>query len=185
MNHSRHYHSLSITLHWLTLFLLIAVYALMECKGIYPKGSEPRDVMKMWHFMLGLSVLGVTVIRLVARWKFSAPVITPTPSAWQQKLAKWMHIALYIFLVAMPILGWMTLSAAGKPIPFFGLQLPALLAVNQALAHDIKEIHETIAVLGYFLIGVHAGAAVFHHHFMRDDTLIRILPSFCRQKIQR
>ena len=141
MNHSRHYHSLSITLHWLTLFLLIAVYALMECKGIYPKGSEPRDVMKMWHFMLGLSVLGVTVIRLVARWKFSAPVITPTPSAWQQKLAKWMHIALYIFLVAMPILGWMTLSAAGKPIPFFGLQLPALLAVKDRKSTRLNSSH--------------------------------------------
>lgn len=182
MNNSRHYHAFSIALHWLTLILLVAVYALMEWRGIYPKGSAPRDVMKMWHFMLGLSVLGVTVIRLAARWKFSVPLITPAPPAWQQNLAKWMHIALYVFLVAMPILGWMTLSAAGKPIPFFGVQLPALLAVNQALAHDIKEIHETIAVLGYYLIALHAGAALFHHYFMRDDTLLRMLPARFRRR---
>lgn len=68
---------------------------------------------------------------------------------------------------------------------FFGLHLPALLEPNQDLAHNIKEIHETIGVFGYCLIGLHAAAAIFHHHFMRDDTLMRMLPVVCRNRLQR
>jgi superoxide oxidase len=68
------------------------------------------------------------------------------------------------------------LSASGKPIPFFGLELPALLGPDKALAGDIKEVHETVAVLGYWLIGLHAAAALFHHYVRRDDVLRRMLP---------
>ncbi|MEZ5493412.1 MAG: cytochrome b [Pseudomonadales bacterium] len=180
LNNKKHYHLLIIVLHWLTLLLLVAVYALMEFRDIYPKGSEPREVMKMWHFMLGLSVLAVTIIRLIARFLIPAPAITPMPPAWQLMLARLVHLALYGFLVAMPVLGWLVLSAAGKPVPFFGLELPALVGVNKELASQIKEVHELIATLGYFLIGLHAAAAIFHHHFMKDDTLLRMLP-FCRR----
>jgi cytochrome b561 len=41
---------------------------------------------------------------------------------------------------------------------------------------NLEEIHETIGTIGYYLVGLHAAAALFHHYFMRDDTLRRILP---------
>lgn len=47
------------------------------------------------------------------------------------KLAKLAHLALYGFLILTPLFGWLLLSAAGKPIPFFGLELPALLSPVQ------------------------------------------------------
>ena len=89
-----------------------------------------------------------------------------------------MHLALYAFLVAMPLLGWLTLSAKGKPIPFFGLQLPALVGADKALADSLKEVHETIGTIGYYLVGLHAVAALFHHYGMRDNTLQRMLPGW-------
>lgn len=79
-------------------------------------------------------------------------------------------------MFVMPMLGWLMLSAAGKPIPFFGAQLPALLNENKALADQLKEVHETIGMIGYFLIGAHALAALFHHFITRDNTLVRMLP---------
>lgn len=179
------YHALSIGVHWLTLLLLIAVYACIELRELYPKGSEPRDVLKMWHFMLGLTVLGVTTVRLIVRVTFPVPPIEPTPPAWQLWLAKAVHLALYALLIAMPLLGWLVLSAAEKPIPFFGLTLPALLSPDKDLAHTLKEIHETLGVLGYYVIGLHAAAAIFHHHVMRDDTLLRMLPACCLKRFLR
>ena len=50
------YNSFSIGLHWLMLVQLIAVYACIELRELYPKGSDPREALKTWHFMLGLSV---------------------------------------------------------------------------------------------------------------------------------
>jgi len=70
----------------------------------------------------------------------------------------------------------MLLSAAGKPVPFYGLELPALIAENKDLADTIKETHKTIGNLGYFLIAIHALAGVYHHHVRRDNTLLRMLP---------
>jgi cytochrome b561 len=45
------------------------------------------------------------------------------------------------------------------------------------VADFIKEIHETGGTVGYFLIGAHAAAALFHHYFLHDNTLRRMLPS--------
>jgi cytochrome b561 len=76
----------------------------------------------------------------------------------------------------MPLLGWWLLSAEGKAIPFFGLQLPALVAENHDLAEQIQDVHETLGGIGYFLIGAHALAALYHHYVVHDNTLLRMLP---------
>lgn len=178
------YHPSLIGLHWLTLVLLVAIYATMELRGIFPKGGAAHDLMKTWHFMLGLSVLGLVAVRIPLRLVFHAPPITPAPPVWQQRLALAMHVALYVFLVAMPLLGWLALSAKGRVIPFFGLQLPPLLGPDKALAGNLKDVHEFVGALGYGLIGLHAAAALLHHHVLRDDTLRRMLPgraSFARR----
>ena len=41
-----------------------------------------------------------------------------------------MHYALYLMMIGLPFAGWLILSAAGKPIPFFGLELPPLVDKN-------------------------------------------------------
>jgi superoxide oxidase len=175
-NTAGRYGSISIGLHWLTLALLIGVYTCINLTELYAKGSPPREALKDWHFMLGLMVLVLVALRLLNRLVGGNPAVVPPLPPWQQRLASATHAALYVLMVVMPILGWLTLSAAGKPIPFFGVQLPALLAENESLSGQLKEVHETIGTVGYFLIGAHAVAALFHHFVSRDNTLVRMLP---------
>ncbi len=170
------YGSLTIALHWAMFLLFVAVYASMELREIFPKGSDPREAMKMWHFMLGLSVLALAIVRLAGRLLETAPPITPAPPAWQTLITKLVHGALYALMIAMPILGWLILSAEAKPIPFFGLELPALIGPDKELAETIEELHEIGGTVGYYLIGLHAAAALFHHYIVRDNTLLRMLP---------
>lgn len=170
------YGKLSIAMHWLMLLLIAAVYATIELKGNFPKGSETRELLKQWHFMLGLSVFALVFVRIAARFLSPTPPIPPNPPAWQNALAKLVHLALYGLMLGLPFAGWLILSAAGKPIPFFGLELPPLIDKNPDLAGQIKELHETVAVLGYWLIGLHAVAALFHHFISKDDTVRRMLP---------
>jgi superoxide oxidase len=171
------YGSISIALHWIMLLLIAAVYTCIELKGYFPKGSETREALKMWHFMLGLSVFALVWIRLVSIITGHIPPIVPTPPMWQKLLAKALHGALYLLMIGLPLLGWLLLSAAGKPIPFFGLNLPALINENKNLASTIKELHETGGTIGYYLIGLHAVAGLFHHYLVKDNTLVRMLPS--------
>ena len=94
----------------------------------------------------------------------------------QQLSAKLLHLALYALMIGMPLSGWLLLSASGKAIPFFGLELPALIGANKDLAKQLKELHEFVGTAGYYLIGLHALAAFYHHYFQRDNTLTRMLP---------
>ncbi len=175
-NTKERYGSLSITMHWLMLLLLVAVYACIELRELFPKGSDSREALKTWHYMLGLSVFVLVWLRVVLNLSGPTPRIVPDQARWQNFAARLMHVALYILMIGMPLAGWLILSAEGKPIPFFGLQLPALVSENKGLADTIKEIHETGGTIGYYLIGLHAAAALFHHYVKRDNTLTRILP---------
>jgi len=176
-NTKSRYSTALIGLHWLTLLLLVAVYACMELRGFAPKGSDLRANMKTLHFLLGLAVLMLVIVRIGVRWNAgAAPEIQPPMPDWQDKLARLLHLVLYAFLVAVPILGWLTLSAEGKPIDLFGLPVPSLVGANESLSHQLKEVHETLATAGYFLIGLHAVAGLAHHYVTRDNALVRMLP---------
>lgn len=170
------YGSLSIALHWIMLLLIAATYFCMEYRTNFPKGSDTRALFSQFHFMFGLSVFVLVWLRLIGRFMYPTPAIVPAPPAWQMILAKLMHLALYGLMIGLPLAGWIILSAADKPVPFWGLELPHLVDKNPDLAKQVKYWHETIAVLGYWLIGLHALAALFHHYISRDNTLVRMLP---------
>jgi cytochrome b561 len=165
-----------IAIHWLTVLLIAAVFAAIELREYFPKGSEPREQLKALHFMLGLTVWLLVFVRLVLRRRERTPLIVPPPSAWQMAAAHVMHALLYAVMIAMPVLGWLVLSGEGKPIPFFGLTLPPLIAENKDLAHQIEDVHVFIGNAFYYLIGLHALAALAHHYLAKDNTLVRMLP---------
>ena len=178
---TRRYGSLTIALHWVMLVLIAAVYACIELHEVFPKGSEARAALKSWHFMLGLSVLLLIGVRIAARVLGTTPAIEPPLPAWQARAAWLGHGALYAFMIGMPILGWLTLSASGEVIPFFfNMQLPALIGTNKGLGELLEDIHKTIGTAGYYLIALHAAAALYHHYVRRDSTLVRMLPMLDR-----
>ena len=175
-NSESRYGAVSITLHWLMFLLIAAVYACIELRELYPRGSDPREALKTWHFMLGLTVFCLVWVRIAIYALWPRPAIHPAPSAWQVRLARLVHLLLFLLMVGMPIGGWLILSGEGDSIPFWGLQLPPLMAQNEALAETIESVHKTVGKIGYFLIGAHALAALIHHYFLKDNTLRRMLP---------
>jgi cytochrome b561 len=170
------YPAASIFLHWAMMILIGATYAAIQLRELFPKGSDIREGFKTWHFMLGLTVLVLVVVRIIIRLMSSAPPITPTPRRWQSLASKAVHGALYALMLGMPVAGWIILSAKDVPVPFFSLTLPPLVAPDKGLGDWVKDIHETVGEIGYWLIGLHAAAALAHHYLWKDDTLRRMLP---------
>ncbi|SRR5258706_6239314 len=171
------YGAAAIALHWLMLLLLIAVYGCAELRGLFARDSPEQEALRTWHYMLGLSVFTLVWLRLVVSWPGPTPDITPRPPFWQDRAAKAVHVLLYGLMIGLPLLGWLALSTAGKPIPFYGAHLPALASANKELARQVKDWHETLARAGYFVVGLHAAAALFHHYLLHDNTLTRMLPA--------
>lgn len=164
-------------LHWLMALLVLAVYLLIEQRGLFPRGSGGRAAMMQGHFWVGLSILLLVLGRIALRVRAEVPAITPPLPGWQAWPAKLLHVALYAFLVAMPLLGLATAWSDGRTllIPFTSVAVPALLPENRALAHQLEDLHGTIGELFYWVIGAHVLAALWHHLVRRDDTLRRML----------
>jgi cytochrome b561 len=171
---NKRYTSAAVWLHWLMFALIAATFAAIELRVLFEKGTEAREAIKALHFMLGLSVLLLVSLRVYTRLTNKVPPIEPEPPGWQSLLAGLVHFTLYAWMVAMPILGWLVLSGEGKPIPFFGLELPPLIGKDKDLAKTLEGIHEWLGVAGYWIIGLHALAGLFHHYILHDNTLTRI-----------
>ena len=164
-------------LHWLMALLILVAYLLIEQRGLFPRGSSPRAAMVQGHFWTGIAVFLLVWWRLALRRRDGAPSITPPLDRWTALAAKLMHLALYAFMIVMPMLGLATAWSDGKKvlIPFTGIALPALLPENTDLAHTLEDLHGSIGEAFYWVIGAHVLAALWHHLMRRDDTLRRML----------
>ncbi|MEY4675732.1 MAG: hypothetical protein RLZZ470_239 [Pseudomonadota bacterium] len=165
-----------VALHWLMFLLLILVYAAMEFRVLYEKGMPEREFMKSLHFMFGLCVLALVLLRLLAKRLSPHPEPTVHSGALLvlHRASRFGHAVLYLFMILMPFMGWMMLSAAGKPIPFWGLELPPLMGADEVLAKQIKSAHALAGNLGYGLIGLHVAAALFHQLVLKDKLMQRM-----------
>ncbi|MFC3192763.1 cytochrome b [Marinicella sediminis] len=170
------YNRTLMAMHWLMLLLLAAVYLCIELRELYPKGSDPRNALKAWHFMLGLCVWLLVIIRLVIRWRSVIPPVKPSPPVWQSMVSKLVHMMLYLFMLGMPIVGLLVVNYEGHAVSFFGLELPVLVAENSHMAETLEDWHETAGEAAYWLIGLHAAAALMHHYVFKDNTLKRMMP---------
>lgn len=164
-------------LHWLMAVLVLAGYLLIEQRGIFPRGSAERSAMVQGHFWVGIVVFVLAWWRLLRRRADGAPAITPPLGRSTALVSRLFHVALYAFLVIMPVLGLATAWTDGKAVlvPFTGIALPALLPENEALAHTLEDLHGSIGDAFYWVIGAHVLAALWHHLVRRDDTLRRML----------
>ena len=164
-----------VALHWLTLLFIAGAYLTSELRESF-EHRPTEALMKDWHTLLGVSVLGLTGLRLVARAISATPAIEPPPPLWQARAATGVHLALYGLMILLPLTGWLLLNAEGETVVWFGQALPVLVGPSRRLAHTLEDVHEAVANAGYFLIGVHATAALFHHCVVRDNTLRLMAP---------
>ncbi len=171
---AQQYSRASVAMHWLTVLCFVGIYGAINLADAFDKGSAGRTFLRGTHFSLGLLVFGLVWARVALRVVGITPPIVPAPPLWQQTLSKAVHGLLYLLMVLMPLIGWAVLSARDRAIPFFGLALPPLISADKALGGELMDLHELGGNLGYFLIGGHALAALFHHYYYRDNTLRRM-----------
>jgi len=90
-----------------------------------------------------------------------------------------MHALLYGLAIAVPLVGYASVSASSLPLPValpFGYQAPNLIAPDQPLSENLKQAHHILAAILAICVAGHAGAALKHHFIDRDGTLRRMAP---------
>ncbi|MCD9030798.1 cytochrome b/b6 domain-containing protein [Luteimonas sp. Y-2-2-4F] len=167
--------AVSQSLHW----LVVAVILFQGASALWMVGlpnSPSKISLYALHKSLGLSLLALAALRLGWRLHAGAPAALPGPR-WQHAAATASHVLLYALLLAVPLSGWLFNSAAGFPLQWFGLvNLPALAAPDPDLRALARNAHEWLFWLLVLVALVHAAAALWHHLFLGDATLARMLP---------
>ncbi|PXW22593.1 cytochrome b [Paraburkholderia caballeronis] len=163
----------AIVFHWAIFVLVALAYLAIEVRG--PKGTDSRIFWSNVHFWAGSLVLSLAVLRLLWRlWRGAPPEIESNRVL--MFVARVVHVALYLFIFVQPLLGILTINTGGHPVTLAWLNLHITLVGADPLAHDaIKDAHEFIGNLFYWVIGLHAAAAIGHHVVFRDNTLRRMV----------
>lgn len=179
---SARYDPVAITLHWLiavSIILMIPLGLFMEDFPISIKFTAYN-----LHKSIGLSVLGLSVFRLIWRLMNPPPALPAGMSRIERLLAQSAHWGLYFLMIAMPLTGWLMVSASAKyPTVFFGLGevpfIPMPTGIDTKAAGELfYESHEWLAYGAIGLILAHLAAALKHHFIHRDDVLRRMLPQW-------
>lgn len=166
----------SQVLHWTIAVLVIAIAIIGLWMVELPNTPRKVEVYSL-HKSLGLAVLAMAVLRVLWRLRARRPGPVPGTPRWQERIAMLTHGALYVLLFAMPLTGWLFNSAAGYPLQWFGwFNLPALVEEDRGLRELSGTLHEVGFWLLLALVIIHAGAAFYHHIFLHDTTLTRMLP---------
>ena len=176
-NSKLRYGAIPQAVHWLTALFVIAGFLLGQFGDDLPEGPV-RDAGFLAHMTLGQCVLLLLVVRLVWRFTDPPPPAEATPfGKLVDMAAKVSHFALYALLVVVPFLGIIVQLKRGHDLPILGLwDFVSLWPADRVVARYVLGLHAKLADALLILAGIHAGAAIVHHHVWRDRTLTRMLP---------
>ena len=163
----------AIFFHWAIFILVALAYLAIEVRG--PNGTESRVFWSNVHFWAGSLVLTLATLRLLWRlWSGAPAEMEANPLL--AFLARFVHLALYLFIFVQPLLGILQINMGGHPVTLAGLSFDITLAGADPVARPvIKGAHVLIGNLFYWVIGIHALAAIGHHVVFKDNTLRRMI----------
>ncbi len=169
------YSGTAIALHWLLALGIAGTFGMGLWLDALPM-SPLKFKLFNWHKWAGVTILALSVLRLVWRLSHRPPADLPMPR-WQAVVAHGTHHLLYLLFFAVPLLGWAYSSAAGRPIVLFGvLPLPDFVPVDPALADAIKPWHGNLSWAMALLVAMHVAGARKHQLIDKDGLIGRMLP---------
>lgn len=177
------YTKTAIVLHWL---IAIGVIGNVALAWIWPlvADDQVRPLIDK-HKALGITVLGLAILRLLWRVAHKPPAMSPAYARWEIKTAHVVHWGLYFLIFAMPLSGWIMDSAykdaATHPMSFFGLfEWPRIAAIQHLAPTTRDQVHDffggahgVLAKFVYLLVALHIAGAL-RHQFQGHKELQRM-----------
>jgi cytochrome b561 len=169
------YDRMMVVLHWLLALGLIGQLGL----GLWMEGipKDPPGERAAWfnlHKSIGM-VLGLFILwRMGWRVTHSVPADLPDTPGWQQTAAKLNHGLMYVFMLALPLSGFLGSSFSQYPVKFFGMPLPRLWEPVPEVKSVLSEVHEFTAFALLALLALHLLAVCWHVAVRRDGLLQRM-----------
>jgi len=178
------YSSVAIALHWAIAALII--YDLIVGSVMEGYQAPLKGILVGTHAMAGLSVLVLSVLRVFWRLTHRPPPYPGDMAPWERFCAHVAHYALYILMLAMPLIGWSILSAhparPGQGIHLLGsLQIAPISFIShwtdpfQKAMHDrFVGLHTVGAWILFAVLVLHVAGAFKHQLIDKHAELARM-----------
>ena len=176
-NSALRYGAVAVALHWTIAALIVTQFVLAN---LAEQAEDAGSLMGQiaWlarHKSVGITILGLAVVRLLWRLGNAPPPLPAQLPGWQKLAASTTHWIMYALLFALPLSGWTMSSAANFPVSWFDLvRLPDLVGPSEALKDQLVEVHELLATTLFAVTLLHVAAALKHHFVDRDGVLLRM-----------
>ncbi len=175
------YTAVAIALHWLIAAGIIGMIALGWIMDDVPD-SQAYSLIQL-HKSFGITILLLSIARVVWRLMNPPPPEPPMPG-WQRGLALFVHVGLYILIIAMPLTGWIMASASSDaPTRWFGLfdaRIPGLPGLPSETRKGLEEgfefAHSNLQWVIIAMLVLHVAGALKHQFIDRDGLLARMAP---------
>jgi cytochrome b561 len=166
-------------LHWiiaLGLFVQIPLGVSMFWRArLLDIWDAVTDFLFSTHKSLGFVLLLLVLVRILVRRLYPPPPEAPMPR-WQQRAAAANHYGLYVLMLVVPMLGWLTASFFPALQVFGVISLPSITPANRVVSDRLAIAHGIAALLLIGLITLHLGAVLYHVLIRRDRVIYRMLP---------
>ena len=171
------YSKIAILFHWAIAILIGANILLATLSEDLPRAV--RAAYMSPHKAIGISILLLSVGRILWRLGHRPPSLPDKVEGLQAKVGHTVHILFYVLMIVMPLTGWLMIGANGRaaPVDFFGLFTVDMAIGKYAMVADIAhESHEFLATPFIVLIGLHVLGALKHQFMDRLPFLQRMWP---------
>ena len=117
----------------LLLFMQVPVGIVMSYRGnVLNLWNAVTDFLYSAHKSIGFVLLILLLLRALFRLTAGAPPPEPSLAPWQRRIAAANHAGLYLFLLVVPMLGWLGVSLFPAREVFGVVSLPAISGVDRA-----------------------------------------------------
>jgi cytochrome b561 len=176
----------AVALHWL---IALGIIANVTLAWVWPHlaDEQVRPAIDI-HKSIGVTVLGLALMRLLWRYGNPPPPLPTSYQLWEIRASKVTHALLYVLIFAMPLTGWIMDSAwkdaATHPMDWFGLfqwpRIGFIMHLDPAVREPIHSVfgaaHVWLSYLLYLLFALHVGGALKHQLIDGEPELQRMLP---------
>jgi cytochrome b561 len=156
--------------HWVIGIMMLCLVPIGLFMAILPESAPERVEFVRAHQSLGLTVLLLVAGRIV--WLIISPPPAPLspPGSWQHRVARMVHIGLYVALLAFPISGY--LIDQGRSVDFYAWAIPR---PDWPAAYTAAQwVHAwVLPALFYVTLAAHLAAVVKRHFGEGDRDAVR------------
>jgi cytochrome b561 len=162
-------------LHWTIAALILLGLIPIGLTMVSLEDGPLKNFLYELHKSFGMVVFALVVVRVAVRAAQGFSPLPDTLPEWQKIAARATHLALYMLILAVPVLGYTGAAMCCAPVNlFWTVPIPIPVEGGMDQAEVMLAWHKAAVFLMAGILVLHIGAALWHRFVRRDGVFERM-----------